>query len=715
MEFTKSYKTETEIHHGFYLEEYFGAIDNRTNICLFHSVDEKSDKLEPLITKEFNSPVLHPLHKADTSTKDGSMVAIFIKEKNTGVIFKYDVIKQSYEKHAILSWSKGGIEYMVFSEDEKILVVGGADGKVYLYSTEHGKLLEIIAINSEYISSVAIAKDNNLVAFSSFKKNLDIYDLRNNLLITRHIHKEVISVAKFMNKSNFLIYGARDNQIILYDFIDNSVKKELAKTINWPVSLLIEEDDSFCLVSDKSGHVFFIDLYNVDAEAEVLFHAKHIVVNMKKEGSKYYFFMDNGDIEIFDIDVELLKVEEAYNEKDYEKFFELTKTNPLLRFKGNTLYENANEEFEFELDSAIDMIANNQIDQAKELIKPFLGIDRNKEKFNFYVINAPKIITFKEIVDNHDYDKAYALAQSGSYYKRLPMYKIMEEEFEQTFNMAEMLLVEDPKNIKKAQTALQHYATVGEKKNVIAALFKAPKVFKGFDELFNDGKLESFYKKSLEFPQVKEAPIYKEFLNEIDSRIKAFLKAVKDKEYHTAYDLAKGLQEHVPENFLKSLRNEFERIEKIREFAAAMEKKDYKAAISLVSKYPFLISLDEYSELEKFLNKRFDMAIRYAFHGKVEGVHKFLGKFLSNPYTRNRAIKTYKIAYIHQISVLGKKMSTEHWKKTFMNYVTRFGVDAEIETVAKRFDQDDLLERFNNVSKQGFEKLPLLANIVKGK
>ena len=175
------------------------------------------------------------------------------------------------------------------------------------------------------------------------------------------------------------------------------------------------------------------------------------------------------------------------------------------------------------------------------------------------------------------------------------------------------------------------------------------------------------------------------------------------------------MQEHVPEAFLKSLQNEFERIEKIREFATAMEKNDYKEAITLVSKYPFLISLDEYSDLEKFLNKRFDMAVRYAFHGKIDGVHKFLGKFLANPYTKNRAIKTYKIAYIHQISALGAKMSAEHWKKTFMNYVVRFGVDAEIETVAKKFDQDTLLERFNNVSKQGFEKLPLLANIVKGK
>lgn len=715
MEFTKSLKTDTVIHHGFYVDEYFGAIDNNTNICLFHSVDEGSDKLEPLLIKEFNSEVLHPLHKADTSSKDGKLLSLFIKNKNTGVIFKYDELKQSYEKHAILSWSKGGIECTVFSDDEKILVVGGADGKIYLYSTEHGKLLEIIAINSEYISSVAIAKDNNLVAFSSFKKNLDIYDLRNNILVTRHIHKEVISVAKFMNKSNFLIYGARDNQIILYDFIDNSVKKELAKTINWPVALLIEEDDSFCLVSDKSGHVFFIDLYNVDAEAEVLFHTRNIAVNMKKEGSKYYFFMDNGDIEIFDIDVELLKVEDAYNEKDYEKFFELTKKNPLLKFKGNSLYENANEEFERKLDKAIELIANGKSDEAKEVVKPFMGIDRNKEKFNFYVINAPKITAFKAIVEDHAYDKAYALANSGSYYKRLPMYKNMEEEFEQTFNMAEMLLVENDKNIKKAQWSLQHYLNVPEKKNVISALFKAPKVFKGFDELFDSNKLDSFYKKSLEFPQVKEAPVYREFLNEIDRRIKEFLTAVKDKEYTKAYEEAKKLQEQVPEAFLKSLQNEFERIEKIKEFAEAMAQNNYKDAILLVGKYPFLISLDEYSDLEKFLNKRFDMAVRYAFHGKVDGVHKFLGKFLSNPYTKNRAIKIYKIAYVHQISALGAKMGTEHWKKTFMNYVVRFGVDAEIETIAKRFDQDTLLERFNNVSVQGFDKQPLLANIVKGK
>ena len=353
MNFTQVLKTETVNHHGFFVKEYYGQIDNMTNIHLFFQPDATKNKLEPLIVKSFNSEVLHPLHRADTSTKDGDMVALFIKDKNTGVLFRYNEEAKSYEKHAILSWSKGGIECMAFSEDEKILIVGGADGKVYLYSTEAGRLLEIIGINHEYISSVAMAKDNNLVAFSSFKKNLDVYDLRNNLLISRHIHKEVVSVARFMNKSNFIIYGARDNQIILYDFIDNSVKKELATTINWPVALLIAEDDTFCLVSDKSGHVFFIDLYHVDSEPAVLFHAKPIVVNMKKKGSKFYFFFNNGDISIFDMDVEMQAVEEAYNDKDYEKFFELTTKNPLLKFQANELFEKANEAFETELDKAI--------------------------------------------------------------------------------------------------------------------------------------------------------------------------------------------------------------------------------------------------------------------------------------------------------------------------------------------------------------------------
>ncbi len=715
MNFTQVLKTGVVNHHGFFIGEYFGHIDNMTNINLFHQPDLQKDKLDLLISKAFNSPVLHPLHKADTSTKNGDMVAIYIKDKNTGAVFRYSEEAKNYEKHAILSWSKGGIECMVFSEDEKVLVVGGADGKVYLYSMEAGRLLEIIGINHEYISSVAMAKDNNLVAFSSFKKNLDIYDLRNNMLISRHIHKEVVSVARFMNKSNFVIYGARDNQIILYDFIDNSVKKELATTINWPVSLLIAEDDTFCLVSDKSGHVFFIDLYHVDAEPAVLFHAKPIVVNMKKKGEKFYFFFDNGEIGIFDLDKEMQAVEDAYNDKDYEKFFELTTQNPMLKFRANDLFENANAAFEKELDKAIAEIADNKLDAAKTRMEPFMSTDKNRDKFNFYILNASKITTFKDLVNSHAYDKAYALAASGSYYRRLPMYKNIEEEFEQTFNMAEMLLVEDEKNVKKAQWALNNYLKVPEKKSVIAALFKAPKIFNAFDELFNDENYKGFYDKMQEFPAIKEAPIYKEYINYVDGQIKTFITQMKERRYEEAYTLSLTMKEKLPEIYIKPVKSEFDRVEKIREFALAITEQRYKEAILLVSANPFLISLDEYSELEKFLNKRFDMAIRYAFHGKVDGVHKFLGKFLSNPYTQKRAIKTYKIAYIHQIDVLGKKMQAEHWKKTFMNYVTRFGVDSEIEALAKKYDMDALLEKFRNISVKPFEEQPLLGNIVKGK
>ena len=337
-----------------------------------------------------------------------------------------------------------------------------------------------------------------------------------------------------------------------------------------------------------------------------------------------------------------------------------------------------------------------------------MSTDKNRDKFNFYILNASKITTFKDLVHAHAYDKAYALAASASYYRRLPMYKNIEEEFEQTFNMAEMLLVEDEKNVKKAQWALNNYLKVPEKKTVIAALFKAPKIFNAFDELFNEGNYKGFYEKMQEFSAIKEAPIYKEYMSTIDDKIQSFIRFMKERQYEEAYSLSLEMKESLPEIYIKPIQEEFARVEKIREFAHAIREKNYKDAILLVSAHHFLISLDEYSELEKFLNKRFDMAIRYAFHGKVDGVHKYLGKFLTNPYTKQRAVKIYKIAYLHQIDVLGKKMQQPHWKSTFMNYVTRFGIDSEIEALAKKYDMDMLLEKFKSISIKPFEEQPLL-------
>lgn len=711
MNFTKSYNFEGSIHHGFFIRNLIGVIDNKVNLLLFELGDEK---LLPVNKKDVESEVLHPYHKADSSSNSGHFVVLYVK--NNGYVLKYDDEKRNYESYFSLSWCKGGIEYTTFSSDEKLVIAGGADGKVYLYSLEHKKLQEIISINNEYISSLSISRDNNLVAFSSFKKNLDIYDLRNNMLTSRHIHNEVITVCEFLHKSNFLIYGARDTRVVLYDFISNSIKKELVKTIDWPLAILVEDNDNFCLVSDKSGHVFFIDLYNIETKQEILFYANgNAVVNMKKQGSKYLFFHENGSINIFDLDLEMLQIEQAFNDKDYEKFFKLTSSNPILKFKGNNLFQSACENFEKELENAILNIAIGEIDSAKKIMAPYLENEKNRDVFNFYIANAPKIKSFYEMVDNHEYDKVYALASTANYYKKLPRYKELEEEFVQTFNMAEMLLIEGEKNTQKAQHALRYFAKVPDKKSVIVALFKSPKLFKQLDEMFSQNRLNDFYKKIQEFPQTKDAPIYNEYITEINKRISNFLKALKEKNYDEAYEMSINIKKDIPDVFTKSLESEFDRIKHIKEFARAMKAKKIKLAVALVEQYPFLISVDEYAELEAFLNKHFNAALKYAYHGKIDEVHKYIEKFVGIEYTKQRSIKIYKIAYIQQITALAEKMKELHWRDTILRYISRFGVDAELEILTKKFDKDGLLEKLKNTTKHGFEKLPLLLNIVAGK
>ena len=120
----------------------------------------------------------------------------------------------------------------------------------------------MVGEGNEYVSALGLSRSGEMLAIATFRKNLDLYDLKNGMLAHRHVHKEVVSAARFLNKSNFVVFGARDNTVSLYDYIDGRVKKELAKTISWPLTIYVEEDDTFCLVADKAGYVHFIDLFD---------------------------------------------------------------------------------------------------------------------------------------------------------------------------------------------------------------------------------------------------------------------------------------------------------------------------------------------------------------------------------------------------------------------------------------------------------------------
>lgn len=711
MKFTNSYELGLEGHCGILRDDAFGFVDNGGTVQLFLLDDNGEPKPKP--PQAFHSKVLHPYHKGDCASASGSLLCLYLDSKKKTFLLRHDPEKKSYVPVGELAWSEPSTEVSIFSSDEKLVATGGSDGKVCLYTTGNGKLLEMVSEGSEYVAALALSKSGEVLACSTFRKNLDVYDLKNNMLLQRHVHKEVVGAVAFLHKSNFLVFGARDNTVSLYDYTDGRVKKELCKTIGWPQCIHMEEDDAFCLVADKSGYVHFLDLFHPDAEPLHLFKQAKVTVDIKKRGESFYFFLEDGTIHVVDMAKEMEGLRIAYEQKDYETLFRLSTENPMLRHQAGALFGEAEEAFEQELDMAVDEIASGRMDAAKKRMEPFMGDEKNKERFHFYVLNAEKLKTFAKLYYDGQYDRVYSVADTGAFYKKTPMFKELEDQFVQVFNMAQMLLTGPDRNERRARDTMAPFLKIPDKREVCEYLLRHPEEFVAADKYFEKRDLQGFYDHIENHPAVKKAPIFREFSAEVDRMISTFLGHMHRKEYDQAYSSAVDLEAHLPDHYKKELAGEMAKAGTIRAFVTALEQNKYGEAIKLVTQHAFLITVDEYAKLGAFLNERFDVAVKLAQEGKIGPMDKVLRPFLKNGYTRNKTAKIYKLCYIAQIVQVAPKMQPAHWKNTFKNYVPRFGIDAEIEAVARRFDRDDMLEKFKATPVVGLERMPILPHIVK--
>ena len=701
------YKSNKNIHYGFIYQDKIIIIDNQQGVNIF-----KKTKNELLLVKkiQFNQQTPHKYHKADNSSEDGKFIFLYFPKQKQSTV--YSLQNSDIQKLFIPKPYENEIESSDFSKNEKFLAVGTTNGKVYIYSLKFKRLLHVIALNYDYITSVAFSKENRLIAFSSFKNNLDTYDLANSLLVSRYVHKDVITNVKFLNHSNHIIFAARDNRVYLYDYFKNKIEKELIILVHWAVEIFIDEDDGFCLVSDRSGHLYFVNLLSDELESSIMsYEQSNVIVAIKKYEQGYFFFYENGNIFFMDIEKEKEQTKELFQNGDFEKFFEKINKNPILKIYLEDIFDNSKSTFDKTLKKAVIFICQKDIKQANQLMKPFMKLEKQQEIFNFYLINQKKLQNFYTFYKNKDYARAYALAHSAKFYKNTPYFEELENEFEKVFFNAQKSLLQN--NITAARDTLKHFSKVPAKKEIIISLLENYKKYDLMEKLFAKQKYKEFYEVSRTFRFVEQSPICQKFLKLIGDEIANFKHLIKHHNYQEAHKKSFELKAKFPEDLLESLEQDFENLSIIKLFSNIIECGRFAVAIKMVNDHPFLITVEGYKKIEKFLDSRIDKALKFAYLGKIANVHKILANFLKNKFLRNRSIAIYKIAYISQIEILCKKMDTKHWKKTFNNYLQRFGYDGEIDEIAKRCDTDKILQKIKDTKVIGFENLPFLTNIIK--
>lgn len=705
MEFSTKFSIAAKVHHIIVSDPVVALIDNETTIRFIDPASEKQIKSQP-----FGYPVEHELFKGNSSSGDGKNIIIYSPEEIKTYLYGLDETSREYVKRTQLDWLVSACEVSVFSPDSSLFATGGNDGRVSIYSCDNAKLLTIPPKQNEYICAISFNYDNSQIAYTSFNKNLIIFDLSRNRISNIFLHKDIINVMAFMHRSSFLIIASRDNKVSLYDTINGYIAKDLITTVNWPIAIYVDKNDQFAFVSDKAGYLYMIDLSLAEQEASPVFHSEVNIVDIKSRGEEIYFAFADGAVAILDLAAERGRFDELLQSGKTAEILELMQQNPILKFSASGFVDNMDERYDELFSKAIVLLASGKADQAKDAMGDILTYPIYKKRYESVTRHSSKVVTFWNLIQSSQYQDAYNMANEGDFYKKLPLFRMLEERFENRFKDSVKALVSgaDPKTVREG---LLPFMRVPIKEAVIKNMLKNPEIFNKAQNVFDRKDYKELAAMLDKFKMLRGAPAinaYQEMIKGEEVRFLSFMAAGK---FEEALEPAKFLKENAKIDN-PSIMAEFARLGLVEQFKQIVKEKKYGEAMQIALANPFLITSNAYRELDQMLSLRFKAAHVAASRNQFEQLDKLVRVFLKSEFSRARAIGAYKSIYIEQILAMGAKMQQKHWINTLKNYVARFGVDEELELVTKRFDQDKLLEPFRKFERPSFLHYPLIPNIV---
>lgn len=706
MEFSQEFKIPAEIHHLILSEHLVALIDNQTAIRFADPGSGKPLKIQP-----FEIPVEYTYFRGNSSSADGQLLCLYFPQPIKTFLYEYNATLMEYAEKAHLAWSEAATEVSAFSADGTLVATGGNDGRVCIYRTDTAKLVTIAPRHNEYISALAFSADGSMIGYSSFKKQLTIFDLARNSLLSGYTYKEVIGCMGFLHRASFVVLGARDNKVLLYDVINGYLVRELITTVNWPMAIYVDKDDQFCFVSDKAGYLYLIDLSVAEPDNEPVFNSKAVIIDIKRRGESIYFAFEDGRVTILDMGAEREKFMTSVQNRDMSAMYQMMQDNPILKFSATGIVGNLDETFNERYTKAVLLIAQGKNDLAKEAMGDLLDYPTYQKRFEATVRHASKVMTFWQLIQSGQYMEAYNMANEGDFFRKLPLFKLLEDRFVERFKDAVKNLNSSSPDPKKAREDLMLFSKVPAKDGVIKAMMRSPEIFNKAQNAYERKDWPELSNLIEKFKMLRGAPAVTAYQEMIKKEEERFLALMASGRFEEAFEPARFLKENA-KNELVALKIEFGRLEVVERFIETVKAKQYGTAMQMALEHPFLITSSAYKALDEMLSVRFKAAHLYATRNQFEPMDRLMRPFLKNPFSKNRAMGIYKTIYLEQIAAVGAKMQQKHWVNCLKNYVARFGVDNEIELMTRRFDQEKLLEMFAEFKGANFFRYPLITNVV---
>jgi hypothetical protein len=589
-----------------------------------------------------------------------------------------------------IPYSNDHITTLTIEPSGTFLVVTDVRNRIYIYNIESANLYEQLDPRSDIVNIVHFSPTSEQVLFQSFDKSMLIYDLSKNKVKYSALFNElelITTIASYEQSNRFLL-GSKGGEIVSYDITRQKIMHKYGYISGWAMTSYINEDESFALVGDKRGNIYLIELNKKEEAITKLFQAKGNIVSIFKLEGTIFITLTNGKILSYNALKAQKKFEKNFDNNDFAACYSQIEEEPILCV--NPVYEKLAQTFEHYLKTALALVLKGAVNEADQYIAPFLANEENKLHYKASQRRATKMFQYSEIVRQGEFEKAYEMARTDSFYHDLPSYSKLIKHINSVYVESLRLLAKGTDRI--ALTKLyRRLNKIRDIYQLLAKMQKDPTPYIALQTLYDQKRYEEMDQLILKYQELKETPtyqLYKTYMAELEED---FLFYKESAEYEKAHQVQNIIKKELPLLSAKLL-VEFEELLCTIPFVRAVGLSDFVLAYNLCAKYPYLETLPEYMIVSKAMNRRFSRALSMAYKGACKEMHDAMDmKQCRHSLCKERMAHLSSICTLNELFKTINPDNNSLWMEFINRYVESFGKDENLLNFLRRYHKQALL------------------------
>ena len=579
----------------------------------------------------------------------------------------------------------GEVSCVKLDPNNRFMLSGGDDGKVFAIDTKSGKLMFTLPSHVDTINDIAFTKNANWVATASYDRKVTLFNLITMKMKERlRAHSAPVMHLRFFQKNKLLSID-KDSKAIVWDIQKAKVHKRLQGIHDDVRKITMSVDERFLFLGTALGYVLVYDMETFEVIHNRFVKISSPITAMEFDGEKNHLLVgtEDGFLIVYDIFEGVETIKELLKKQQLDLVQAEVDKNPLLKYTN--VYDLVSNFWEKSYEKARIALEAGQNEKAKLILTQFKHNPAYNKKIQKLFRDYEQYGKFVEFAKQGKLPMAYSLANSFPIYKESKIYKALEKQWRATFAKAQKLIL-DPKTAQQAKDILVPYRGISEKTKYIQELLSKSSVYTRFRDAI--GKKD--FKMAMELvkrnPFLHELPEYTTLITFADNLYIKTHDAIAKNDFNTAVKYLQILENF--DDFKEEAQEQLHNINLKQKFQLAVSSNNIADAYDAMTELEELQETPEGQKLIHQWDEDINIANTYAVTGDILGVKKSLEKYMEITSKYTPLATMFAWTYISQLEqAMQQKQDKSVIEKGIKNYISIFGVTDQIESFFESFKE----------------------------